>query len=103
MFERQVNCMSEPERSIVNLLSLAGATVPAWTIPSSVYDAFWSTATWGEGIRRVELEAAFTLILTTIDDVGFVTCLNTAWMSAYRWSVLNGETSITAECPCNRF
>jgi len=72
-------------------------------MPEAVYSAFWATATWGEALRREVFENAFSLVMVTINDVGFVVTLNPEWFVAYNEAVEAGEAPITTPCPCDGF
>jgi len=102
-YERQINCLTEPERSLVELFRLTFAATPPYTIPAAVYDVAWLAATWGEDARRAVFEDAFSLTMFDIGGVGFVSSLNWGWFEDYNYAVISGAVSITAECPCTSF
>lgn len=96
---RQVNCLTQPERSLVEAFRVLVFGVLVNPMPEAVYNAFWSTATWGAEIRRERFEAAFQLVIIQIDDVGFVITLIPEWFIAYNEAVEAGEAPITDPCP----
>jgi len=102
-YNRQVNCLTNPERYLVEAFRVLVFGVMVNPMPEAVYDAFWATATWGESLRREVFEEAFSLVMVTIDDVGFVVTLNPDWFIAYNEAVEEGEVSITDPCPCDAF
>lgn len=102
-YERQVNCLPNPERSLVEAFRVLVFGLLVNPMPLVVYDAFWLTASWGEGVRRDEFEAAFSLIIVTIDEIGFVVTLIPEWFIAYNEAIEDGEASVLAPCPCDAF
>lgn len=100
---RQVNCLPQPERSIVEAFRLLVFGVLVNPMPGIVYDAFWTTAAWGESVRRDAFESAFGLVMIFIDDVSVVITLNPGWFIAYNAAVEAGEAPIAAGCPCDSF
>ena len=100
---RQVNCLTQPERSLVEVFRVLVFGLLVNPCPKPLYDALWSTATWGTDIRREVFEEAFSLIIVTIDDIEFVMTLNPQWFIAYNEAVEAGEAPITGGCPCNSF
>jgi len=102
-YDRQVNCLTNPERYLVEAFRVLVFGALVNPMPQAVYDAFWTTATWGEALRRGAFENAFSLVMVTIDDVGFVVTLNPEWFVAYNEAVEEGELSITDPCPCDSF
>lgn len=102
-FLRQVNCLTQPERSLVELFRVLVFGVLVNPMPEAVYDAVWSAATWGASIRRDVFEMEFKIVMVTIDDLGFAVTLIPEWFVAYNEAVESGEVSITAPCPCIAF
>jgi len=102
-FERQVNCLTNPERLLVEAFRLLVFGALVNPMPKTVYDAVWSTATWGEELRRQSFEVSFALIMVPIDEIEFVMTLIPEWFIAYNEAVEAGEVSITASCPCDGF
>jgi hypothetical protein len=72
-------------------------------MPKAIFDAFWATASWGEGIRRLEFEFSFRLIIISIDEIEFVMTLIPEWFIEYNEAVEAGDVSITGPCPCDDF
>jgi len=68
-------------------------------MPEAVYNAFWAAATWGEDARRENFEAAWQIVMVTIDDVGFAVTLIPEWFVAYNKAVENGEAPTDAPNP----
>lgn len=102
-FARQVNCLTQPERSIVEVFRVLVFGLLVNPCPKPVYDALWATATWGEDIRRKVFEDAFGLIMVTIEEFEFVMTLNPMWFIEYNEAVEAGEVVITAGCPSDSF
>jgi hypothetical protein len=100
---RQVNCLTQPERSLVELFRVLVFGILVNPLPEAVYNAAWATATWGAEIRREIFEAQFQIVIVTIDDLGFAVTLIPEWFVAYNEAVEEGEVSITASCPCDSF
>lgn len=100
---RQVNCLTQPERSIVEAFRLLVFGVLVNPMPGIVYDAFWAAAAWGESVRRDAFESAFGLVMISIDDVAFVITLHPDWFVAYNAAVEAGEAPVAAGCPCDSF
>lgn len=72
-------------------------------MPKVIYDALWSTATWGAEVRQADFEAAFSLIMLSIDEIEFVTTLNWSWFVAYDAAVEAGDAPLAEPCPCDSF
>ena len=100
---RQVNCLTQPERSIVEVFRVLVFGLLVNPCPKVVYDALWATASWGEEIRREVFEVAFSLTIVTIGEFEFVMTLNPSWFIAYNEAVEAGEAPITDPCPCDSF
>jgi hypothetical protein len=102
-FARQVNCLTQPERSIVEVFRVLVFGLLVNPCPKPVYDALWSTASWGQGIRREAFEGWFSLVIVTIDEIEFVMTLFPSWFIAYNEAVEDGVVVITDPCPCDSF
>mgnify|MGYP006380929861 CR=1 FL=1 len=102
-YERQVNCLTQPERSIVEVFRVLVFGLMVNPCPKSIYDTLWSTATWGIEQRKEVFERAFELVIVTIDDFEFVVTLLPLWFIAYNEAVEAGEVVITDPCPCVDF
>jgi hypothetical protein len=100
---RQVNCLTQPERSLVELFRVLVFGVLVNPMPETVYNAVWATATWGADVRRGVFEGAFSVVMVTIDDAGFAVTLNPEWFVAYNEAVEAGDAPITDPCPCDSF
>jgi len=100
---RQVNCLTQPERSLVEAFRLLVFGVMVNPMPIAVYEAFWATASWAPELRRTEFEAAFQIIIVTIGDYDFAITLLPLWFIAYNEAVEAGEAPITDPCPCFDF
>jgi len=102
-YERQINCLTEPERSLVELFRLTFAATPPYTLPEAVYDLFWLVAGDAADVRKAVFETEFSIVMVSIGEIGFVSALNWAWFEGYNYAVLSGAVSITAPCPCISF
>lgn len=102
-YVRQVNCLTYPERYLVEAFRVLVFGVLVNPMPLAVYEAFWATAAWGEELRRAAFEEWFSLVIVTIDDVGFVQTLNPEWFVGYNEAVEADEAPIDLPCPCNSF
>lgn len=102
-FLRQVNCLTTPERQIVEAFRVLVFGSILNPMPLTVYEGLWSLATWGVEARRTEFEQAFSIITFYVDDVGFVTSTNPGWFVAYNTAVEVGEAPILDQCPCSSF
>lgn len=102
-YERQVNCLTHPERDLVEAFRVLVFGILVNPMPQVAYDVFWATAAWGEDIRRDVFEDAFAIVMVTIDDIGFAVTLIPEWFVAYNAAVEEGDVSITAPCPCDAF
>lgn len=102
-FTRQVNCLTQPERSIVEVFRVLVFGLLVNPCPKPVYDALWATATWGQEIRQEIFEGVFGLIMVTIGEFEFVMTLNPQWFIEYNEAVDDGEVGITDPCPCDSF
>jgi hypothetical protein len=100
---RLVNCLPDPERSLVEVFRVLVFGVLVNPCPRAVYDTLWSTASWGEDVRRETFEAAFQIVIVSIDEVEFAVTLIPSWFVAYNEAVEDGDVSITASCPCDSF
>jgi hypothetical protein len=98
-----VNCLTNPERQLVEAFRVLVFGALVNPMPKVVYDAFWATASWGGGIRREEFEAAFQLVMVSIDEVEFIMTLNPQWFIDYNAAVEAGDAPINDPCPCNAF
>ena len=98
-FLRQVNCLTQPERSIVEVFRVLVFGLLVNPCPKPVYDALWDTATWGTDLRKEAFETVFGLIIVTIGDFEFVMTLNPTWFIEYNEAVEDGDAPITADCP----
>lgn len=72
-------------------------------MPEVIYEAFWANATWGSEIRREIFEGVFSIVIVSIDDIGFAITLNPEWFVAYNKAVEDGEAPILDPCPCDSF
>jgi len=102
-YARQVNCLTQPERSLVELFRVLVFGALVNPMPRTVYDLAWSTAAWGVDERRAVFEAAFQLVMVTIDEVGLVVTLIPDWFVAYNAAVEDGDVSVTGLCPCDEY
>lgn len=100
---RQVNCLTSPERELVEAFRLLVSGILVNPMPEPVYEAFWLLATWGVEARRAEFEAAFQLVDLVIDEVPFVITLNPLWFIEYNEVVEAGEAPLNEPCPCSVF
>lgn len=97
---RQVNCLTSPERELVEAFRLSVPGNPAAVLFESMYDAFWVFATWGEALRREAFEASFQLVHLEVDGVGIVFTAIPDWFRDYNAAVEAGEAPIMTPCPC---
>lgn len=100
---RQVNCLTQPERSLCEAFRVLVFGSLVNPMPKVVYDAFWSAASWGADERRESFEASFQLVIVTIDEIELVMTLIPEWFVAYNEAVEAGEAPISAACPCSSF
>jgi len=102
-YARQVNCLTYPERYLVEAFRVLVFGAMVNPMPEAVYQAFWDTATWGVAARRRIFEGWLSLVIVSIDDFNFVITLNPDYLIAYNEAVEGGEVSIDAPCPCLSF
>lgn len=102
-FVRQVNCLTNPERAIVEAFRVLVFGALVNPMPKAVYDSFWSTATWGADQRREAFEASFPVIIVTIDGVDLVLTLIPEWFVSYNEAVEAGHAPVLDPCPCDGF
>lgn len=102
-FLRQVNCLTQPERSIVEAFRLLVFGMLVNPMPKAVYDALWAVASWGEAERRGVFELAFGVVIVPIDGVDFAITLRPDWFVAYDEAVEAGEAPVGNPCPCDGF
>lgn len=100
---RQVNCLPNPERYLVEAFRVLVFGFLVNPMPKAVYDAFWDTATWGVSARREAFEASFQLIIVPIDDIDFIMTLYPGWFVEYNAIVEAGDAPIDAPCPCDAY
>lgn len=98
-----MNCLTDPERTIVELFRVSVFGVLVNPVPGVVYDAAWSTATWGVDVRRQAFESAFAIVIVSIDTVDFAVTLLPLWFVAYNAAVENGSAPLQLPCPCDGF
>lgn len=99
VYLRQVNCMTSPERELVEVFRVLVFGALVNPCPRAVYDALWSTAIWGADIRREVFENAFGLVNLQIDGFDFVITLMPDWFVAYNEAVEAGDAPIDEPCP----
>lgn len=102
-YARQVNCLTHPERDIVEAFRVLVFGVLVNPMPGDIYEAFWASATWGTTQRREVFEEAFAITMVTIDEIAFAVTLLPLWFVNYNEAVEAGDVSITVPCPCNAF
>jgi hypothetical protein len=102
-FVRQVNCLTSPERAIVEAFRVLVFGALVNPMPRVIYDLFWSTATWAVDQRRASFEASFPVIIVTIDGVELVLTRIPDWFIAYNDAVESGDAPVLDPCPCDGF
>lgn len=102
-FLRQVNCLPAPERAIVEAFRVLVFGVLVNPMPAAVYEAIWSSATWGADERRAVFEPAFDIIYLQIGGYDFYVTLQVNWFVEYNAAVEDDSAPLLYPCPCTLF
>lgn len=101
VYNRQVNCLSSPERAAFDLLLSFFGTLPVLPCPLAAYTAVWTVGVPYGGVREGAFRSAFRLEIVTIEGVEFVVTLIPGWFLAYAaWLLLNPDDRLA---PCTYF
>jgi len=102
-FDRQFNCLSEPEKELTwaFLLIVLDPLSPGMPLPA--YEAAWTAHGGLDGPREIAYRAAFNLIDVYIEPFDFVVTLEGAWFNEYAGSIAVGASDPFASCPCDSF
>lgn len=102
-FDRQTNCLTQPERQLVwgFLTIVLDPLAPG--MPKPAYDAAWAgSGRYGE-LREVEFRAEFGLVNLEIAGIDFVVTTRPSWFRAWGDSIAAGDSDPYADCACNSF
>lgn len=102
-FDRQTNCLTEPERQLVFGFLQVVLDPLAPGMPKAAFDLAWLTTSWGAALREENFRAAFSLHNLAIAGVDFVVTTETAWFRAWGASIADGDSYPLADCPCDSF
>jgi len=102
-FDRQTNCLTEPERQLVFGFLTIVLDPLAPGMPKAAFDLAWLSATWGAELREENFRAAFGLFNLTIAGIDFVATANPAWFRSWGDSIAAGDSDPFANCPCDSF
>lgn len=100
---RQVNCLPQPERSLVEALRLVWWLEFPPPLPLAIWDSFWATLGSDADLREAVFRTCFDVHNVYIDEVGFVYTENPAWFRSYDAAVRDGSAPLVAPCPCDAF
>lgn len=99
LFLRQVNCLTQPERSLVEAYRVVTDATLTEPLPRSLWDALWSVAWWGRDVREAEFKATFDISLISIGEFDFYLTALHPWFRAYDLAVRGGEAPLVSPCP----
>lgn len=103
IFDRQTNCYTQPERSLLIslLLCVTDPTCPG--LPLAAWDAGWAPyGEYGE-LRQANFRAAFGLVNVHIEPFDFVVTTVPTWFQEWAGSIAVGASDPSASCPCLAF
>lgn len=102
-FDRQTNCLTEPERELTFGFLLIHLDPFAAGMVKTAYDAAWAPlGVFGEQREEV-YRATFGLHNLTIAGIDFVVAGVPAWFSAWASSISAGDSDPFASCVCDSF
>lgn len=102
-FDRQTNCLTEPERELVWSFLLIHLDPFAVGMPKAAYDLAWAgLGSFGER-REVVFRGAFALNNVHIGELDFVVASFPAWFTAWADSISAGLSDPFAACRCDSF
>lgn len=102
-FDRQTNCLTEPEKQLVWTFLLISLDPFTPGMVQTAYDAAWVGAGGVGGPREVAFRAAFSLHNLTIGDVNFVVAGVPTWFTEWAASISAGDSDPSAACVCDSF
>lgn len=102
-FDRQTNCLSEPERQLVWTFLLISLDPFTPGMVQTAYDAAWTNAGGVGGARELEFRSAFALNNVRIDPFDFIVTGVPGWFSEWATSISAGDSDPSAPCVCNSF
>lgn len=102
-FDRQYNCLSEPEKELTWAFLLIVLDPLSPGMPKAAYEAAWATHGGVGGARETAYRRAFSLIDVHIEPFDFVVTLEGAWFNEYAGSIAVGASDPFADCPCDSF
>lgn len=102
-FDRQTNCLTEPERELVWTFLLISLDPFTPGMVKTAYDAAWAGyGVFGE--KREEIfRAAFALNNVHIGEVDFVVAGVSGWFVEWAASISAGDSDPLATCVCDNF
>ena len=102
-FDRQTNCLSEPERQLVWTFLLVSLDPFTPGMVQAAYDAAWLGVGGVGGARELEFRSAFTLNNVHIGEVDFVVTGVPSWFAEWAASISAGDSNPSAPCVCDSF
>lgn len=101
-FDRQTNCLTQPERQLVFALGQIVDDPLAPGMPQAAYDLAWLGVPNGE-LREQVFRQQFGLYNLEIAGFNFVATAQTSWFRAWFDSIAMGDSNPFADCVCDSF
>lgn len=102
-FDRQYNCLTEPEKELTWAFLMIALDPLSPGMPKAAYDAAWLAHGGVDSERENAYRAAFRLINVHIEPFDFVVSLEGAWFTNYATSIASGDSNPLGTCPCIAF
>lgn len=102
-FDRQFNCLSQPEMDLTwgfLILSLDPLSVG---MPKASYEAAWLAFGGVGGERENAYRQTWGLVNVHIEPFDFVVTSEGTWFADYADSIADGDSDPFAPCACNSF
>ena len=102
-FDRQTNCLTEPERELVFGFLLIHLDPFTPGMLKTAYDSAWlGYGAFGEK-REAVFRGAFALYNLSIGESDFVVSGVPSWFTAWANSISSGASNPSDPCPCDSF
>lgn len=102
-YDRQTNCLTEPERQLVWAFLLLSLDPLSPGMPVEAWDLAWSAAGYAVGERKSVIRSFLGLIDVPIGELTFVVATEASWLSGWVESIADGDSNPAGGCPCDSF